>query len=265
MNTVGINTSTFANAVTPFSPVGKQAVGLENAEAKGEAFSPIEEPPAAAAAFNREADDTASEEQRIEERREQQQQRQEQQLDQQKIRALAARDREVHAHEQAHASVGGRHAGSPTFTFERGPDGVNYAVGGEVSISLPAGGDDPVATLAAAEQVRRAALAPANPSSQDRSVAAAAGQLAVESRAGISELQAQEQAASSEQAEADRVEAQQQQDNKQQQQLEGRAREERLAELRQSAHRSSQLGEQLVTSDNVEREQSVGRGLDQLA
>lgn len=94
-------------------------------------------------------------------------QEQEKQLE---IRALAARDREVRAHEQAHAAIGGAFAGAPKYQFERGPDGVNYAVGGEVPIDVsPAA--TPEATISKMQAVRRAALAPAEPSPQDRRVA----------------------------------------------------------------------------------------------
>eukprot|EP01026_Neomeris_dumetosa_P052371 TRINITY_DN46319_c0_g1_i8.p1 TRINITY_DN46319_c0_g1~~TRINITY_DN46319_c0_g1_i8.p1 ORF type:complete len:240 (-),score=28.68 TRINITY_DN46319_c0_g1_i8:18-737(-) len=66
-----------------------------------------------------------------EERREQEariaEEREKQQLlrDQREIADLSARDREVRAHEQAHAAVGGLYAGAPTYQYERGPDGVN--------------------------------------------------------------------------------------------------------------------------------------------
>jgi hypothetical protein len=53
-------------------------------------------------------------------------------------------------------------------------------VAGEVAIDISPVSGDPAATLAKAEQVRRAALAPAEPSAQDRSVAAQATQLRTE-------------------------------------------------------------------------------------
>lgn len=90
------------------------------------------------------------------------------------VRELATRDRAVRAHEQAHANVGGRYAGSPTYSFQRGPDGQMYAVGGEVSIDIAPVPSDPQATIQKARIVRRAAMAPAQPSAQDRSVAAQA-------------------------------------------------------------------------------------------
>jgi hypothetical protein len=70
--------------------------------------------------------------------------------------------------------VGGQFAGAPQLAFERGPNGVQYAVSGEVSISTSEITGDPAATLAKLETVIRAALAPAEPSSQDIRVAASA-------------------------------------------------------------------------------------------
>lgn len=99
------------------------------------------------------------------------------------LRELRARDREVRAHEQAHAAVAGVHArGGPSFTYQRGPDGALYAVGGEVSIDTSPVPGDAQATAQKARQIRRAALAPANPSSQDRAVAAQAAALEAQAR-----------------------------------------------------------------------------------
>ncbi len=108
------------------------------------------------------------------------------------IQQLSQRDREVRAHEQAHTAVGGQYAGSPSYTYSRGPDGVSYARGGEVSISSGAVAGDPQATLQKAETVKRAALAPAQPSGQDRRVAAGASQMAIEARSEIVALRAEE-------------------------------------------------------------------------
>ncbi|GAP74399.1 srpA-related protein [Pseudoalteromonas sp. SW0106-04] len=100
---------------------------------------------------------------------EQQQQQREQ--EQQQIQELAERDREVRTHEQAHASVGGQYAGSPSYDYQRGPDGKNYAVGGEVQIDVGEVPGDPQATIEKMQQVRSAALAPAEPSGADRAIA----------------------------------------------------------------------------------------------
>jgi hypothetical protein len=104
----------------------------------------------------------------------QQKQQQQQQADQKQLAELKARDAEVKAHEAAHASVGGQFAGSPSYTFERGPDGQQYAVGGEVPITLSEVPGDPQATIANMQQVKAAALAPAEPSGADRAIAAEA-------------------------------------------------------------------------------------------
>ncbi len=102
------------------------------------------------------------------------------------IRELQMRDAEVRAHEAAHAAAGGAYAGSPTYTFKRGPDGRTYATGGEVSINISPVQGDPQATLQKAQQVRAAALAPAEPSSQDMKVAQKAQSMAAKARMEIS-------------------------------------------------------------------------------
>ena len=108
--------------------------------------------------------------------------------EQAQLRSLKTRDREVRAHEQAHASVGGQYTSSPSFTYQKGSDGVLYAVGGEVSISTSSVAGDPRATLEKAQVIQRAALAPADPSAQDRSVAANAVSMAQKARIDIAKL-----------------------------------------------------------------------------
>lgn len=94
------------------------------------------------------------------------------------IAKLRTRDREVRAHEQAHISAAGGLAKSgATFSFQRGPDGKQYAVGGEVNIDTSPVSGNPEATIRKAQQIRAAALSPANPSGQDRAVAASAASL----------------------------------------------------------------------------------------
>ena len=90
------------------------------------------------------------------------------------VTELKKRDREVKAHEAAHMAAGGGYVrGGATYSYQSGPDGKRYAVGGEVAIDTSPE-DDPNATIRKMQTVRSAALAPANPSGQDRSVAAAA-------------------------------------------------------------------------------------------
>lgn len=94
--------------------------------------------------------------------------------EQEKVRNLQRRDREVRAHEQAHKAAGGSLAGHPVYQTEHGPDGRSYAVGGEVKIDTSTVPNNPDATIRKMEQVKRAALAPSNPSSADRQIAAEA-------------------------------------------------------------------------------------------
>ncbi|TVP89112.1 MAG: hypothetical protein EA348_08970 [Pseudomonadaceae bacterium] len=110
-----------------------------------------------------------------------------QRLLQQEIQALAQRDREVRAHEQAHLAVGGQYAGPVSYDYQRGPDGRLYAVGGSVAIDVAPIPDDPEATLQKMQQVQRAALAPAEPSAQDLAVAAQASQQAAAARAELAQ------------------------------------------------------------------------------
>jgi hypothetical protein len=105
---------------------------------------------------------------------------------QQQVAELKNRDREVRAHEQAHMAVAGPYArGGPTFSYQEGPDGKQYAVGGEVSIDTSPVSGDPEATIQKAQQIRAAALAPARPSGQDQRVAAAATQMEAQARAEL--------------------------------------------------------------------------------
>jgi len=92
----------------------------------------------------------------------------------QQVQDLADRDQEVRTHEQAHHSAGGSYAGMPTYQFTQGPDGKRYATGGEVQIDTSAVPGDPAATITKMQQIRSAALAPAEPSAQDLSVARSA-------------------------------------------------------------------------------------------
>jgi hypothetical protein len=102
---------------------------------------------------------------------------------------LKKRDAEVHAHEQAHMAAGaGIVKGGPHYDYEKGPDGRTYAVGGEVSIDTSEE-RTPQATIAKMERVRAAALAPANPSGQDQSVAAQAGTKIAEARVKMAKSQ----------------------------------------------------------------------------
>ena len=106
------------------------------------------------------------------------------------VEQLKRRDREVRRHELSHKAIAGAYArGAPSYAYRIGPDGRRYAVGGEVSIDSSKA-NDPRETLRKAEVIRRAAMAPAHPSMQDRQIALQASAMAAEARY---ELQLQEQ------------------------------------------------------------------------
>lgn len=91
----------------------------------------------------------------------------------QDVRVLQQTEEKVIAHERAHMSAGGQFAGGVSYQYTQGPDGKRYISGGEVPISIRPG-RNPAETVRNMQQVRRAALAPADPSPQDLSVASAA-------------------------------------------------------------------------------------------
>ncbi|MHC4871351.1 MAG: putative metalloprotease CJM1_0395 family protein [Planctomycetota bacterium] len=116
------------------------------------------------------------------------------------INDLKKRDAEVRKHEQAHIAASGGHSrGGASYTYEKGPDGKRYAVGGEVNIDTSEA-SSPEKTASKMRAVKRAALAPANPSAQDRRVASKAQMklieaekmIALETRNHASELEAKD-------------------------------------------------------------------------
>ncbi|MBI3283779.1 MAG: catalase [Burkholderiales bacterium] len=97
---------------------------------------------------------------------------------------LKARDSQVRAHEQAHLAASGGLAGGASYVYQKGPDGVSYAIGGEVSIDVSAG-RNPADTIRRAQIIQAAALAPADPSGQDFAVAAQARQMEQQARTAL--------------------------------------------------------------------------------
>ena len=89
------------------------------------------------------------------------------------VARLKAAEEKVKAHEAAHKTAGGTATGPVSYTYTRGPDGRNYITGGEVPIAITTG-RTPQETISRMQVVIRAALAPADPSPQDRAVAAQA-------------------------------------------------------------------------------------------
>ena len=114
------------------------------------------------------------------------------------VSELKQRDAEVKAHEAAHlGAAGGLARGGASYEYQKGPDGQNYAVGGEVSIdSAPVEGN-PNATITKSQQIRSAALAPANPSAQDHKVAAKASQMEAEARSELARIENEQDSAES--------------------------------------------------------------------
>jgi SprA-related family len=113
------------------------------------------------------------------------------------VRELQKTDAEVRQHEQAHKTVGGPFAGSIRLEFTTGPDGRRYAVAGEVPIDTSPVRNNPEATIRKAEIVKRAALAPSDPSPADRAVASQADALKAQAQAELQETQRKEAEAAS--------------------------------------------------------------------
>ncbi len=109
------------------------------------------------------------------------------------VEELKERDAEVRAHEQAHIAAGGQHVkGVARFEYKTSPDGKKYAVGGEVSIDTSKVPNDPDATIAKMRAIKKAALAPANPSATDRSVASKAAMIEARMRMELNRLEREE-------------------------------------------------------------------------
>ena len=100
------------------------------------------------------------------------------------VQELKDTEREVITHEAAHQAAAGAFGGGVSYTYTKGPDGKSYITGGEVPIQMRTG-STPEETLRNMQQVQRAATAPADPSGQDRKVAAKAAAIAAQARQEI--------------------------------------------------------------------------------
>lgn len=276
--------SASANTVAPYAPLGRLPVGLESAELKSSSFKALEESAASVASQNRRSPDDRPNEQgeklRVGTGQSATQsgsdanQKERVQQEQNLVDELATTDRAVRSHEQAHSAVAGQYAGTITYSFVRGPDGISYAVGGEVSIDSSAIPNDPEATIRKAQQIRMAANAPADPSSQDRRVAAQAASLENEARAQLASKNAaevqQSQQKSDTKANAQKSEAEQQaakedelraeikrEEEKQEAELK-RSNLERSAILAKSAQATFDISRRLVEIGAVKGAPSVG-------
>lgn len=90
------------------------------------------------------------------------------------VEELKKVDREVQMHEAAHQAAAGEFFRGKSFSYRVGPDGIRYAVSGDVQVDTSIIPSDPKATIRKMERIRRAALAPGDPSAQDMAVAASA-------------------------------------------------------------------------------------------
>jgi hypothetical protein len=114
------------------------------------------------------------------------------QQEQKEVKRLKLRDAKVRAHELAHVAAGGGVVnGGAHYEYTLGPDGKRYVVEGYVSIDVSAE-NNPETTIRKMQQVRKAALAPAEPSATDRAVAAKAARVEAKARSEMREEQVNE-------------------------------------------------------------------------
>ena len=113
--------------------------------------------------------------------------------EEQRVEKLKKQDRKIRRHEQAHLAAAGPYAkGGARYTYKTGPDGKQYAVDGSVSIDTGTE-SSPEATIAKMKVVQRAALAPQDPSPQDRATYSAAVKKEMKARQAMRQ-QSQEEA-----------------------------------------------------------------------
>lgn len=220
-------TGMFPNAITPAYSLERGQLAVRAPAVESELFKPVNEPEATSATLNRRelnpderlmggaslyspnkfdktqkasaeaTEEPLQSEQELRAAKRRGDLNAEQQAKLAEIEQLAERDREVRRHEQAHQAVGGQYTGAVSYVFTQGPDGRKYAIAGEVSVDLSRA-SDPEDTIQKMEQIKRAALAPAEPSSQDRQIAAEAAQIIVDARAEALKIRLEEKDESSE-------------------------------------------------------------------
>ena len=84
---------------------------------------------------------------------------------------LESRDRDVRAHELAHYHAGQPYSRAPEYFFVTGPGGRQFAVGGLTPMESALDPGNHATALAKLRILRRAVLAPTDPSPRDREVA----------------------------------------------------------------------------------------------
>ena len=85
-----------------------------------------------------------------------------------RVESLQSQDERVRRHEQAHLAAG---AHGVSYRLVMGPDGRAYAVGGQAVVPTTNLSFTPEEAMVKAQQAKRVALAPVDPSSQDLRVA----------------------------------------------------------------------------------------------
>ena len=111
-----------------------------------------------------------------------------------RVQELKQIDRTVREHEAAHLRAGnGVVTSGASFTYTYGPDGKQYAVGGEVGIDTSPE-KKPEDNIDKGERIQIAALAPRDPSSQDYRVAAIGSQLEAQGQTDLAVQQREEAA-----------------------------------------------------------------------
>lgn len=277
-----------SSVVTPFADLGQRPVGQESVDSRNSSIKPIEEAPQAErakhnngsgvdAGASREGKEVRTAAKTPTENKKEAAGKSGEETNKktdenrlglseeefQQIQQLIQRDREVKTHEQAHASAGGSLAGSASYEYSQGPDGKRYAVAGEVPISVGTVEGDPKATIDNARQVKRAALAPAEPSSQDRSVAAQASQIEQKAMVELTELsqQKQEQEQQAKSVKSDLAKAE---DAEKQAKGDVEAERSELAASQQShqlkqSRKSFELTKTLIELNNINQPSTSGR------
>ncbi|MDY0131308.1 MAG: putative metalloprotease CJM1_0395 family protein [Desulforegulaceae bacterium] len=106
------------------------------------------------------------------------------------IEELKSRDQEVRDHEMAHVAAGGPYIKrGANYEYQKGPDGILYAIGGDVLIDTSPIPGNPEATIRKMDTVRSAALAPANPSGSDRAIASRASSTRIKASEELIKIQ----------------------------------------------------------------------------
>lgn len=106
------------------------------------------------------------------------------------VEKLKSRDLEVKNHEMAHVAAGGQYVKrGANYQYQKGPDGVLYAIGGDVIIDTSPVAGDPQATIQKMQTIRSAALAPASPSGADRAIASRASTVIIKAQEELIKLQ----------------------------------------------------------------------------